>query len=81
MDIIKSESAKNILARSYDGGHICYENAETAVEVAEKEMIQKATEAFRHFVEDYCSESGKKDIAAESEYYIKVFKDLINTNK
>lgn len=41
MDIIKSESAKNILARSYDGGHICYENAEAAVEVAEKEMIQK----------------------------------------
>jgi len=34
MDIIKSESAKQILARSYDGGHICYENAESAVEVA-----------------------------------------------
>ena len=50
MDVIKSESAKNILARSYDGGHICYENAEAAVEVAEKEMIQKATEAFRLFL-------------------------------
>lgn len=44
MDIIKSESAKKILARSYDGGHICYENAEAAVEVAEKEMRDKAIE-------------------------------------
>lgn len=78
MDIIKSESAKNILARSYDGGHICYENAEAAVEVAEKEMIHKATEAFRHFVEDYCNESGRKDIAAELEHYLKIFNELIN---
>lgn len=47
----------------------------------EKEIKKKAVEALRRFVEDYCSESGRKDIAAESEYYIKVFKDLINTNK
>lgn len=36
----------------------------------EKEIKKKAVEAFRRFVEDYCSESGRKDIAAESEYYI-----------
>ena len=44
----------------------------------EKEIKKKAVEAFRRFVEDYCSESGRKDIAAESEHYLKIFKELIN---
>jgi predicted HAD superfamily phosphohydrolase len=78
MDIIKSESAKQILARSYDGGHICYENAESAVEVAEKDMKQKAIEAFRRFTEDYCLESGRTDISNDSEHYVKVFNELID---
>ena len=44
----------------------------------EKEIKKKAVEAFRLFVEDYCSESGRKDIAAESEHYLKIFNELIN---
>lgn len=60
MDIIKSESAKQILARSYDGGHICMENAEAAVETAEKEMIQKATLMFSQ-IYDMRTELNKKE--------------------
>lgn len=58
-DIIKSETAKTILARSYDGGHICMENAEAAVEAAEKEMIQKAILMFSQ-VYDMRNEFSKK---------------------
>lgn len=39
---------------------------------------RKAIEAFRQFVENYCSESGRKDISEDSEHYIKVFNELIN---
>lgn len=45
IDIIKSETAKTILARSYDGGHICIKNATEAVETAEREMKDKAIDA------------------------------------
>lgn len=55
-----------------------HDDAMKAVEMAEEEMKQKAIEAFRHFVEDYCNESGRKDIAAESEHYLKIFNELIN---
>lgn len=48
---MKSEKAKEVLARSYDGGHICMENAERAVELAEQEaeerMREKAIKAHR----------------------------------
>lgn len=44
----------------------------------EREIKKKAVQAFRQFVEDYCSESGRKDIAAESEHYLKIFNELIN---
>lgn len=54
------------------------ETFEKAFCLGEEEMKQKATEAFRHFVEDYCNESGRKDIAAESEHYLKIFNELIN---
>ena len=60
MDIIKSESAKQILARSYDCGHICYENAEAAVETAEKEIKQKAILMFSQ-VYDMRNELNKKE--------------------
>lgn len=47
---MKSEKAKEVLARSYDGGHICMENAERAIELAEQEaeerMRRKAVEIF-----------------------------------
>lgn len=39
---------------------------------------KQAIEAFRQFVEDYCDESGRKDIVEDSEHYIKVFNELIN---
>ena len=45
----------------------------------ERHIKKKAVQAFRRFVEDYCSESGRKDIAAESEHYLKVFSELINS--
>lgn len=51
---------------------------EESLKAKEEEMIQKATEAFRLFVEDHCSESGRKDIVAESEHYLKIFNELIN---
>lgn len=44
----------------------------------EKEMKEKAIEAFRQFVESYCTESGRTDISKESEHYVKVFNKLIN---
>ncbi len=44
----------------------------------EKEIKKKAIQAFRQFVESYCDESGRKDIAAESEHYLKIFNELIN---
>jgi hypothetical protein len=52
--------------------------AEEALEAKEYEIKKKAVEAFRQFVEDYCNESGRKDIAAESEHYLKIFNELIN---
>lgn len=36
------KKAQNILARSFDGGHICMENAEAAVEAAESEKMWKS---------------------------------------
>ena len=44
---MKSKRAKEILNRSYDGGHVCFENAESAVEIAESERDAKAVEAHR----------------------------------
>jgi hypothetical protein len=44
MSCIQSKKAKQILARSFDGGHICMENAEEAVEAAEQELIRKAVD-------------------------------------
>lgn len=52
--------------------------AEEALKAKENEIKKKAVEAFRQFVEDYCNESGRKDIAAESEHYLKIFNELIN---
>lgn len=61
----------------YAGYDVTYEDAKEAVKIAKKEMKEKAIEAFRSFVEDYCSESGRIDISSESEHYIKVFKNQL----
>jgi len=54
---MKSEKAREVLAQSYDGGHICMENAEQAVEIAEQEaeerMQQKAISAFQEVTDGY----------------------------
>jgi hypothetical protein len=63
MDCIKSKKAKQILARSYDGGHVCMENAEEAVEVAEQEMIQKAVDLL-------CPVMANCDISPEDIIYV-----------
>lgn len=41
-----SKKAKDILDRSYEGGHVLHENAVMAVKTAEEEMKTKAIEAF-----------------------------------
>lgn len=48
------------------------------VDMAEKEMKEKAIEAFTEFIENYCKESGRTDISNDSEHYIKVFTNLLN---
>ncbi len=53
--------------------------AHQAVQLAEDELAQKSIDAFRQFVEQYCAESGRKDISEDSEHYVKVFKELINS--
>ncbi|MCB6712306.1 hypothetical protein LI160_01720 [Bacteroides xylanisolvens] len=81
---MKSEKAKQyIIEHAEKDGDTCHyyvhdSEAFEAVSIAEEEIKQRAVEAFRHFVEDYCNESGKKDIAKDSEHYIKVFEELIN---
>ncbi|WP_321437190.1 hypothetical protein [uncultured Bacteroides sp.] len=53
---------------------VLYSKAHRAVLIAEEEIKNKATEAFRHFVEDYCKESGISFISNGSEHYLDVFK-------
>lgn len=61
----------------YEGYDICYGDALEAVKMDREEMKEKAIEAFQSFIEEYCSESGRKDIASESEHYIEVFKSKL----
>lgn len=53
--------------------------AHQAVQLAEEELKHKAIDAFRLFVKQYFAESGRKDISEDSEQYVKVFKELINS--
>lgn len=41
-------------------------------------MKERAIEAFKEFVSDYCHESGRIDISNNSDHYIRVFMDKIN---
>lgn len=81
---MKSEKAKqHIIEHAEKNGDTCqYYIHESevfkAVCIAEEEIKQRAVEAFSCFVKGYCNESGKKDIAKDSEHYIKVFEELIN---
>ncbi|MEQ3276763.1 hypothetical protein [Bacteroides thetaiotaomicron] len=49
------------------------------VEEGKEEVKLRATEAFRLFISRYCAESGRKDISEDSEHYVKVFNELINS--
>lgn len=51
----------------------------TAVNIARLEEKEKAINAFRKFVEDYCHESGRTDISESARHYIEVFKGIINS--
>ena len=84
---MKSEKAKEVLARSYDGGHICMENAERAVELAEQEaeerMREKAIEEhrkrcfFRDFHNDECANTATK-CGEHSCFYMNEFIQKLN---
>ena len=49
------------------------------VEEGKEEVKLKATEAFRLFISRYCEESGRKDISEDSDNYVKIFNELINS--
>ena len=49
------------------------------VEEGKEEVKLIATEAFRLFISRYCEESGRKDISEDSEHYVKIFNELINS--
>lgn len=66
-------TAKEILNRSYEGGHVLHENAVSAVEAAENEVKQKAIEAFNEAMIYYTSPACTKDEEA-----LKYFIDLLN---
>ncbi|CAK7040665.1 MAG: hypothetical protein PEPC_01732 [Peptostreptococcus russellii] len=53
-----SKKAKDILDRSYEGGHVLHENAVNAVKAAEEEMRLKAIEAFNVAMIFYTSPPG-----------------------
>ena len=53
------------------------EIALTAVNMARLEMKEKAIEAFRDFVKDYCEEAGHYNISKNAEHYIEVFKNKL----
>lgn len=82
--IIESNACHVCDGELYEGWRVGCEDlvfrtgTEEALKVKEEEMRQKAIEAFRQFVEDYCNEPGRKGIAAESEHYLKIFNELIN---
>lgn len=80
-NILDMESGNRMDSTEYVQYAVSEAKAYAAIEIAEREVREKAKEAFRKFVEDYCSESGKKDITKESEHYMKVFDELINTKQ
>lgn len=49
---MKSEKAKEVLARYYDGGHICMENAERAVELAEQEAEERMRDKAHRIIKE-----------------------------
>lgn len=52
--------------------------ANYAINMTRQEERKKATAAFRHFVVDYCGETGRTDISMMAERFIKVFEEILN---
>ena len=77
---MKSKKAEEFIqSLGGDEYYLCkydYQVLNQAVELAEKEMREKAIEEFRHFLEDYCHEAGIK--IGDIEHYIKVFANQLN---
>lgn len=78
-NILDLESNNRMDSTGYVRYAISEPKAYGAILIAEEEMKEKATEAFRLFTEKYCAESGRTDVSEESEYYVKVFNELINS--
>lgn len=71
---MKSEKAKEVLARSYDGGHICMENAERAVELAEQEAEERMREKAISAFDDMWFENGEDgEFEPDYEYHRRNF--------
>ena len=74
VDMAREEGANSLIEQASFNGQKKYQQGMDF-------MKYKAIEAFRQFVEEYCSESGRRDISEDSEHYLKVFNELINEKK
>lgn len=52
--------------------------ANYAINMTRQDERKKATAAFRHFVVDYCGETGRTDISMAAGHHIKMFEDILN---
>lgn len=48
-----------------------------AITIAEEGIRRKSIEAFRLFIARYGIELGRKDMSSNSEFYVKIFEELI----
>ena len=57
---------------------ITIDEAQVILRLARDDERKKATAAFRHFVVDYCGETGRTDISMAAGHHIKMFEDILN---
>lgn len=57
---------------------ITIDEAQVILRLAREDERKKATAAFRHFVVDYCGETGRTDISMAAGHHIKMFEDILN---
>lgn len=63
---------------SNSSGFVTTRAANYAINMTRQEERKKATAAFRHFVVDYCGETGRTDISMAAGHHIKMFEDILN---
>lgn len=56
-------------------------NSKAKYILGQRDMKVLAIEAFREFIEDYCSESGRKDLSVDSTHYLEMFKSKLEDKK